>query len=84
MRRDLATATMAIFSFSRDPNSSDTSKNEKRAGSPPSPQADVPGEGYTSEEGAVEVEDDLHRGMRPRQLSGFAPMHSPQAHKSLI
>jgi len=63
---------MAIFSFSRDPNSSDTSKNEKAAGSPPSP-GDAGGEGYTSEEGAVEVEDDLHRGMKPRQLSGFAP-----------
>lgn len=53
---------MAIFSFKK--NDSD----EKRAASPPTP----PAEGYTSEEGEAALEDDLHRGMKPRQLSAFA------------
>ncbi|KAK5652930.1 hypothetical protein OQA88_9409 [Cercophora sp. LCS_1] len=53
---------MAIYPFRK--NDSD----EKQAVSPPTP----PAEGYTSEEGDVEVEDDLHRGMKPRQLNMMA------------
>jgi hypothetical protein len=60
--------TMAIFPWSKTADG----KDEKQAGAPPSPQADATGEGYTSEEGAIDVaDDDLHRGMRPRQLSGL-------------
>jgi len=60
---------MAIFSFSRG----EDAKDEKRASSPQSPREDVVAGGYTSEEGlAEEVEDDLHRGMKPRQLNMMA------------
>lgn len=62
---------MAIFSFRKDANAV---SDEKRAGSPPSPrEEDAVAEGYTSEEGVVdEAEDDLHRGMKPRQLNMMA------------
>ncbi|KAK0622660.1 amino acid permease/ SLC12A domain-containing protein [Immersiella caudata] len=60
---------MAVFPWSKSADD----KNEKRAGSPPSPQEDAVGGGYTSEEGVTEVaEDDLHRGMKPRQLNMMA------------
>ncbi|KAK3368707.1 amino acid permease/ SLC12A domain-containing protein [Podospora didyma] len=50
--------------------SSDDEKNEKRSDSPPEGVA----AGYGSEEGVVEegIEDDLHRGMKPRQLNMMA------------
>jgi len=64
---------MAIFSFRKDANGV---SDEKRAGSPQSPREDAVAEGYTSEEGVVdEAEDDLHRGMKPRQLSKFRSWH---------
>ncbi|KAL2134644.1 hypothetical protein VTI74DRAFT_11222 [Chaetomium olivicolor] len=46
--------------------------DEKGAESPPPVQEMAPGE-YSSEEGVVdEAQDDLHRGMKPRQLSMMA------------
>jgi len=56
---------MAIFSFG-------DAKGEKRAASPPSPQEDATATGYTSDEGVTVAEDDLHRGMKPRQLNMMA------------
>ncbi len=46
-------------------------ENEKGAESPP-PAQEVPAGEYSSEEGIVdEAKDDLHRGMKPRQLSAW-------------
>ena len=66
-------ATMAIFSFSKD------SKEEKSDSPREVPEYATAG-GYTSEEGVVdEAEDDLHRGMKPRQLSEFLVVPMPRS-----
>lgn len=57
---------MAIFSFSRDGKDEPESPPSKREDT----QEEVPVAGYTSEERVVdEAQDDLHREMKPRQLS---------------
>lgn len=58
---------MGVFPFSKR-----NSDDEKHADSPPSAQEDVVA-GYGSGEGEVDAADDLHRGMKPRQLSEFLP-----------
>ncbi|KAK3357964.1 amino acid permease/ SLC12A domain-containing protein [Lasiosphaeria hispida] len=58
---------MAFFPFSKD------SKDEKQADTPPYRGEVSPVGDYTSDEGVVdEAEDDLHRGMKPRQLNMMA------------
>ena len=63
---------MGVFPFSKSRN------DEKNVDSPPSAQEDVVA-GYGSGEGEVDAADDLHRGMKPRQLSEFhsAPVMLP-------
>lgn len=54
-----------------DPSPSPDHQNEKKSGAAPSPEA--VGDGYVSDEAVgVTVQDDLHRGMKPRQLNMMA------------
>ncbi|KAK1756399.1 dicarboxylic amino acid permease [Echria macrotheca] len=62
---------MAIFPFSKKPAVSGPDTSDEKKISPPSPQ-EAETAGYTSEEGALEATDDLHRGMKPRQLNMMA------------
>lgn len=61
---------MGVFPFSKKDS------DEKNVDLAPSAQDDVVA-GYGSGEGEVDPADDLHRGMKPRQLSEFSyPYHA--------
>jgi len=64
---------------------SKTRSDEKGAESPPPGQELTAGE-YSSEEGVVdEAQDDLHRGMKPRQLSALpSAQGNRSAHANIL